>query len=43
MKTKPPIPKIMKSPNKNDSHDEMRSSAMDKKITGGIKYQADNS
>ena len=32
----------MKSPNK-DTHEEMRFSAVDNKIVGGVKYQADNS
>jgi hypothetical protein len=33
----------MKSPNKNDALDEMRSSGVEKKLMGGVKYQADNS
>lgn len=37
IKTKPPIPKVMKSPGKNEGTDDMRNSAVDKRITGGLK------
>lgn len=39
VKNKPPIPKLVKSPNKYDAQDETRSSGTEKKILGGVKCQ----
>jgi hypothetical protein len=39
IKTKPPIPKTMKSPNKNDLHEDMRASGSDKRIPASTKVE----